>query len=112
MQNGWSLLGAIVGNVSHVEILGLIEVQLHGGELPFSANRIFDHDVYLGTVESGFSFLDRIGLAPILSRIYEDVFRFIPKLIVSEIFFFVLWIADRNLNSEIIKFKDVKNCSH
>ena len=80
-------VGLVVGaDVGEVEAYGQVVVDLHGAELPFAADDVFDDEVDLRAVEGGFAGFFGEGHAEGLRGFAAGVFGFVPVFGVAGVF--------------------------
>src|SRR6516165_2423217 len=95
--------GAIVADILEAEAGRQIEVELHGGELPGSANGVDELHVNLRAIEGGFAFHALEGDLHARHGIRESVGSAVPVFGLAGVIFGMLRIPVRELDLELIE---------
>ena len=80
MNHDRPLLDVLLVHVVQVETLGQVEVQLHGGALPFAPDGVRDLDVDLGAVKRAAALVDVVAPPLLGERLDERALRALPNL--------------------------------
>ena len=100
---------AVFAHVFKFETLGQIEVELHGGKLPETANGIDEFYVDLGTVEGGFAEDELVGNSLALEHGLERILRHLPLFGRAYVVRAVFGIPAREFNLKLLKAKGVEH---
>src|SRR5947209_20494794 len=99
------LAGAVFRNILELKALRQVEVELHGGKLPWPANGIHQLDVNLGAIKCGLAGNGFIGNAAPLERTLQRIDSEFPFVISAQEIFLVIGVPDAQLNIELVKAK-------
>ena len=88
-----------------VKTLRQVVVHLDCTQLPTTTNSIFHHEVEFRTIECSFTKLNFSFQAFIFASFDNCSFCFFPYFVRTDIFFFIVRVAKRNLSLEVFKIQ-------
>ena len=87
MDHVWPVLPTIFGYIRQFEAAGEVEVELDGGALPLSTDRVFDLDVDLRAIECPASAVDLVVDAHVLEGVAQSGGGGVPLGLLTDILF-------------------------
>src|SRR5215813_2425227 len=98
----------VFADVLQLKAFWQIEIKLDRGQLPGPADRVFDPDIYLWTIEDCFALDPLVRNIFIVERINQSGLSAIPFFVGTEIVCFWIVASNRQLHFDILKTKDFK----
>src|SRR5947207_1892926 len=109
MQHERLLARAVFRDIFQLKALGQIEIKLHRGELPGTANGVHQLDVNLGAVERCLSGDGLVGQVAAGERIFERPNSQFPFVVATEEIAVIVRIPDAQFDVELVKAKRLEN---
>jgi len=97
------MLGAVFTDVLEAEARGQVEIELHGGELPGTADSVDEFDVDFRAVESGFACHGFVGDVHALQGIAEGGGGAVPVFGLAGVIFRMRFVPIRELDFEFVE---------
>src|SRR6266496_2701459 len=102
MDHDRAMWFVILADILELETLREIEIKLHGGQLPRPTDSIFNPNVYLWTIEDGFSFHTLVRNASLVQSSYQRFHRAIPVFIRAKIVSVCVITSYRKLHPDVL----------
>src|SRR5436309_2962781 len=96
---------AVFRHVLQLKALGQIEIKLYRGELPGTANGVYQLDVNLGAVERCLSGDGLVGKVAARKRIFERANSQLPFVVATEEIAVIVRVPDAQFDVELVKAK-------
>ncbi len=109
-MNHYRTVFLIVGaGIFQFKAFGKVVIYLYRSQLPTTSQGIFYHEVELRAIESGLTEFD-FGLESFFAtRFHNRILRLFPVFVATDIFFFVIGVAERYLRFEVLKVERIEN---
>src|SRR6266853_5288222 len=103
------LAGTVLGYIFEIEALRQVEVELHGAELPGTADSIHELDVNLRAIESCFAGHNLVRDVQLPQRTFQGVVGQVPLVFTAEETLFVFRIPGGKLGLELVEAEGLQH---